>query len=137
MKERDDVQVVRNDSKFRDSYMKINQAYINEIKPIFVKSCFDCHGDTTVYPWYYKIPIVKQLIDYDIEESKKHLDFSKDFPFSGHEEPLRDLEAIRRTIRDDSMPPQRYQIMHQDKSLTKGEIKEVEEWIKESREILK
>ena len=67
--------------KEQKKYTKINQAYLKIVKPIFKKSCFDCHGNSTVYPWYYKIPGIKQLIDSDIREAKRHLDFSKDFPF--------------------------------------------------------
>lgn len=50
---------------------RINQEYLKTVKPIFQKSCFDCHGNTTVYPWYYKVPGVKQLIDNDIDEVKQ------------------------------------------------------------------
>lgn len=123
--------------EIKEKYIKINQEYIKNVKPIFKKSCFDCHGNTTVYPWYYKIPGVKQLIDNDIEDSKKHLDFSKDFPFISHDTPLKDLDAINKSIKYDSMPPFRYRIMHRDKKLTEDEVKQVEKWIRESKEILK
>lgn len=123
--------------ELKQKYTQINKIYIKTIKPIFKKSCFDCHGNTTNYPWYYKIPGVKQLIDHDIKESKKHLDFTKDFPFVSHETPLKDLDAIGKSIKDDSMPPFLYRIMHEDSKMTESEIKQVEKWIKESKEMLK
>lgn len=129
--------VVKPNAEIEEKYIRINQEYLKTVKPIFQKSCFDCHGNTTVYPWYYKIPGVKQLIDSDIKESKKHLDFSKDFPFVSHETPIKDLDAIGKSIKNDSMPPFRYLIMHGDKKLTKDEVKQVDKWIKESKEILK
>jgi hypothetical protein len=118
-------------------YKQINKNYLITVKPIFKKSCFDCHGDTTKYPWYYKIPGVKQLIDHDIKESKKHLDFSIDYPFKSHDTPINDFNAIGRSIRNNSMPPFRYLIMHDDAKLTEKEIKKIEQWINESKEILK
>ena len=130
-------EIVKPNVEIKEKYEKINQEYLKTVKPIFQKSCFDCHGNTTVYPWYYKIPGVKQLIDSDINESKKHLDFSKDFPFISHETPIKDLDAIAKSIKNDSMPPFRYLIMHGDKKLTKDEVKQVEKWIRESKEILK
>ena len=45
----------------------INQSYIKTIRPIFKKSCFDCHTSETNYPWYYKLPIAKQLIGHDVK----------------------------------------------------------------------
>src|SRR5258708_7302489 len=62
----------------------INEHYVSDVKPIFEKKCADCHGSVTVYPGYYKIPLVKQLMDSDIVEGHEHLDFSKGFPFAGH-----------------------------------------------------
>ncbi len=129
--------VVKANAEIEEKYIRINQEYLKTVKPIFQKSCFDCHGNTTVYPWYYKIPGVKQLIDSDIKESKKHLDFSKDFPFVSHETPIKDLDAIGKSIKNDSMPPFRYLIMHGDKKLTKDEVKQVDKWIRESKEMLK
>jgi hypothetical protein len=129
--------VVKPNAKIEEKYIRINQEYLKTVKPIFQKSCFDCHGSTTVYLWYYKIPGVKQLIDSDIKESKKHLDFSKDFPFVSHETPIKDLDAIAKSIKNDSMPPFRYLIMHGDKKLTKDEVKQVDKWIRESKEMLK
>ncbi|MBK8204899.1 MAG: heme-binding domain-containing protein, partial [Bdellovibrionales bacterium] len=72
---------------------RINELYKFNVKQIFQKKCFDCHSQNTQYPWYYKIPGAKQLIDGDIEEAKEHLDFSNDFPFGGHGAPSEDLEA--------------------------------------------
>lgn len=131
------VESMNPDVELKQKYKKINKRYIDKIKPIFKKSCFDCHGNSTQYPWYYKMPGIKQLIDHDIKESKKHLDFSKDFPFVSHETPLKDLSAIGESVKGHSMPPLRYRIMHSESKLTNDEIEQIENWIKESREILK
>jgi hypothetical protein len=40
-------------------------------------------------------------------------------------------------MKDVSMPPLRHRIMHRDSKITEDEMKQVEKWIKESREILK
>tara|TARA_R110002072_G_scaffold64203_2_gene159166 strand:+ start:4508 stop:5023 length:516 start_codon:yes stop_codon:yes gene_type:complete len=121
----------------KDTLRKINKEYVTTVKPIFKRSCFDCHSGQTTFPWYYKIPGVKQLIDSDIKEAKSHLDFSKDFPFISHVTPLKDLDAIGKAIKNGSMPPFQYRIMHGESKLTEEEIKQVEKWIKESQEILK
>ena len=120
----------------KKKYQKINSVYLKIIKPIFKKSCLDCHGVVEKFPWYYKIPGVKHYIDYDISESKKHLEMTKDFPFISHALPTDDLKGIIKTVKEGSMPPIRYWIMHPNSRLTKKEIKIVNDWVVESIGIL-
>ncbi|MDC1174176.1 heme-binding domain-containing protein [Bacteriovoracaceae bacterium] len=113
-------------------YKDINKEYLKTIKHIFKKSCFDCHSNQTTYPWYYKLPIIKGIIDSDILEAKKHLDFSDDFPFKSHEGPLKDLEAIKESIAKDVMPPFKYRVFHHKSKLTEKERKQISVWIEKS-----
>lgn len=115
----------------------INKEYKVKIKPIFKRSCFDCHSNKTNFPWYYKIPGVKQLIDSDIKEAKTHLDFSKDYPFISHGSPVNDLESISKSLKKGSMPPSQYLWLHSNSKLSNKEIKIIQDWIKRSLERLK
>ena len=114
------------------SYKSINESYINSIKPIFKKACFDCHSNKANYPWYYNVPGIKQLIDSDIKEAKSHLEFGESFPFKSHENPINDLKSIAKSIKNESMPPFNYRVMHSKSRLSNKEILEVEKWVKES-----
>jgi len=95
--------------------------YADQIKPIFQNKCLNCHGGQTVYPWYYKIPVAKQLIDSDVKEASEHIDMSRGFPFGGHGNPKDDLEAVRDAVNENSMPPFRYWILHFNLRLTQEE----------------
>ena len=126
------------DSKeVEEVYKKINTSYLKKIKPIFKKSCFDCHSSQTTYPWYYKVPGVKQLIDSDIKEAKSHLDFSNDYPFISHDTPENDLKSIEKSVSKKTMPPKRYLWMHNNAKLSQKEVEEIKKWVKESLEALK
>lgn len=114
----------------------INEKYVEKIKPIFQRSCFDCHSSQTRYPWYYRFPGTKELIDADIAEAKKHIDMDRDFPFEGHGTPSEDLEAIQATVRENTMPPWRYKILHWGSGLTEEEKQVILQWIEESRDKL-
>jgi cytochrome c peroxidase len=120
-----------------DYLKKINSHYLKDVKPIYQKKCFDCHGVVSKFPWYYKLYGVKQLMDNDIRTAKEHLDMSSDFPFAGHGTPVTDLEAIKRSIEDDSMPPFKYVIMHWDSPLTQNEEKIILKWVNSSLDKLK
>ena len=129
---------LNSDSKETEEiYKKINTSYLKKIKPIFKKSCFDCHSSQTTYPWYYKVPGVKQLIDSDIKEAKSHLDFSNDYPFISHDSPENDLKSIEKSVSKKTMPPKKYLWMHNNAKLSQKEVEEIKKWVKESLEALK
>lgn len=111
----------------------INVSYLLTIKPIFKRACFDCHSTQTRYPWYYNVPGIKQWMDSDIREAKKHMDMTHDFPFKGHGSPQKDFEAIRKVIQDNSMPPFRYKMMHWDAVMTDAEKEVVLKWVDENQ----
>ncbi len=119
------------------NYKKIKSTYIEKVKPIFKKSCFDCHSNQVEYPWYYNIPVIKQMIDSDIAEAKTHLDFSNDYPFKSHETPLKDLESIKQVVISGDMPPIEYNLLHPSKKLSDKEKSRVIDWVNKSMEILK
>lgn len=116
----------------REVWVKINENYLRDIKPIFQRSCFDCHTLETRYPWYYNLPGAKQLIDRDTREAMKHIDMTTDFPFKGHGSPSEDLEEIKKTIIKDTMPPFRYKIMHWRSRLTEEEKQKIIRWVEEN-----
>jgi len=121
----------------KEQYAQINTAYLTQIKPIFKAKCFDCHSTQTVYPWYSKIPGVKQMIEYDVREAKKHLDMTKGFPFISHETPIKDLKSIQEEIEEDEMPPLKYILGHWNARLTPIEKKIVSTWTTKSLQLLK
>ncbi len=120
-----------------DDIKHIGQMYHHHVKGIFQRSCGDCHSSNTKYPWYYKVPGVQQMIDKDIAEAKKHLDFTMDFPFRGHGSPEEDLSAIRKSIVDEKMPPFMYRLMHRHARLDENDKSLVLNWIDESLKLLK
>lgn len=126
-----------NSNQIIQTYETINTEYVKSVKPIFEKKCFDCHGNTTQYPWYYKVPGIKKMIDYDVREAKKHLDMSKNFPFISHTTPLKDLESIKKVSVEGDMPPLRYILGHWDSRLTESEKQSIIIWSKSSISILK
>ncbi|MBF0280807.1 MAG: heme-binding domain-containing protein [SAR324 cluster bacterium] len=111
----------------------IAKSYQETVQPIFEKKCYNCHSNTIDYPWYYKIPGIKQIINHDIEEAKSHLDLSDGFPFGGHGSPLDDLGAIAVSVLIDNMPPLRYKIAHQNSSLEVEEKLEILKWVVDSQ----
>lgn len=116
---------------------KINAAYIQDVRPIFKKKCFDCHSTVERLPWYYKLPLARQLMDYDMREAKEHLDMRQDFPFAGHGIPLADLGEIEEVVEEGSMPPWYYRLVRRGSALSLEEIEKIKKWTQESKELLR
>ncbi|MEA2572075.1 MAG: hypothetical protein QOI24_4076 [Acidobacteriota bacterium] len=47
-----------------------------DVKAIFRKSCYDCHSNETVYPWYNRVAPVSWLLASDVTGGRKKLNFS-------------------------------------------------------------
>jgi len=116
---------------------EINERYVKDVKVIFQNKCFDCHSSQTQFPWYQKIPVIKQWIQKDIDEAKEHLDMELNFPFKSHASPLEDLEAIDKTVAKNEMPPLRYRMTHAGSALTAEEKEIVHQWIQFGKKLLK
>ena len=121
----------------RAALEEINHVYQKKVRPIFKKACFNCHTSKTKFPWYYKLPFVKGQIDADIKEAKKHLEMGDSFPFGGHGNPYDDLDAIETSIKEGTMPPLKYQIMHWDAFISKEDKKAILQWVKSGKGKLK
>ena len=119
------------------NYEKINEKYLKNIKPIFKAKCFNCHSNTPIYPFYYKIPGITQMIDKDINEAKKHIDFSNNFPFISHETPLNDIKSLKKIALEGGMPPLKYILGHWDSKLAEEDTKSLLKWTEKAIEILK
>ncbi|MFH2132949.1 MAG: heme-binding domain-containing protein, partial [bacterium] len=118
--------------RMEDHLEVVNEAYQARVKGIFREKCMDCHGVPEAYPWYYKVPGIRQIIDDDIREAQKHLDMSDDFPFGGHGTPLSDLKALKAAMEDDTMPPFLYWMIHPDSRLDDEETDIILLWIEQS-----
>ena len=127
------IEIIKEDI---DIYSTINDKYLKNIKPIFEVKCFNCHSNQTKQYWYSNLPIVSSLIKKDIKDAKKHLDFSKDFPFISHDTPRNDLVSILKSFEKKTMPPFRYRIMHSESKISEGDIQKVKIWVEKSLDLL-
>lgn len=120
----------------QDALEIVHDDYVSNIVPIFRRKCFDCHTDRTEYPWYYKIPGIKQWIDSDISQAREHLDMSRGFPFASKNSIDHDLEEIGEVIESKEMPPKSYIFVHADARISEEDKQVLLDWVKRSRETL-
>ena len=88
-----------------------------EIEQMLRTTCYDCHSNETVYPWYSYVSPVKFLISKDTRDARKHLNFSEWEDYS-MEDQLEILDEISEEVGEGEMPMKIYPITHPDAKLS-------------------
>ena len=99
------------------------------VKVIMKNTCFDCHSDTTTYPWYNSITPVNYWLDEHIQDGKKHLNFSKWSAYSLKKKEHK-MDELHEEVEEGEMPLNSYKWTHDDANLTPEEIELVVNWAK-------
>lgn len=95
------------------------------------QACYDCHSNTTVYPWYNNIAPVSYWIAEHVKDGKKHLNFSEWQEYTPKKKNDK-LEEIIKVVDDKEMPLGEYTWMHKGAQLTKKQREDVVEWAKQA-----
>lgn len=100
----------------------------DSIQLILKKACYDCHSNSSSYPWYSNIQPVAWMMARHISKGKENLNFSDFGSYSGRRQ-ISKLKDIANQIKDDEMPIASYKLMHPDARLSQAEKKMIIDWI--------
>lgn len=104
-----------------------------DIRAILERSCFDCHSDRTVWPWYSEIAPVSWLVADDVEEGRKHLNFSRWGAYAQARQ-MTALGDIADEVGDGGMPLPNYIIIHSEAKLDSAARALIAAWADSERE---
>lgn len=94
------------------SQQQSNPEFVNFSKQLQI-SCANCHtAGLTEYPFYFKLPIAKQLIEQDIQEAQEDFPIDRSKLTGETSFTLKELRKIRKELRKDDMPPFQYNLIH-------------------------
>lgn len=100
-----------------------------EVFKIMKSSCFDCHSDTTNYPWYSNITPVNYWMDDHVKVGKKKLNFSKWGEYSLKRKEHK-MDELYEEVEKKNMPLDSYTWTHSEANLTDVQIKLIVDWAK-------
>jgi hypothetical protein len=103
-----------------------------EVRFTIDRACRDCHSEATRYPWYSYIAPVSLLINHDVKEGRRRLNFSKWSEYSVIRRE-RFLSEIANQVQDKGMPLAIYALIHGAARLSQGDIDAVFEWTQAER----
>ncbi|HVB79794.1 MAG TPA: heme-binding domain-containing protein [Candidatus Binataceae bacterium] len=102
-----------------------------QIEALLTRACYDCHSNQTRWPWYSHIAPVSWLVARDVALGRKELNFSEWGSYYPQTR-RRKLQWIGRVLREGSMPPWAYRLMHPRARLTGAERATLERWVESS-----
>ena len=107
-----------------------------DVQSILKTSCYDCHSNNTVYPWYAEIqPAAWWLADH-VKEGKKELNFSE-FASYKISRQYRKLEEINKEVKEDEMPLELYLWIHKNSKLRDEQKLILANWVKAVMDTMK
>jgi hypothetical protein len=107
-----------------------------DVQSILKTSCYDCHSNNTVYPWYAEIqPAAWWLADH-IKEGKKELNFSE---FASYRigRQYRKLEEVNKEVKEGEMPLESYLWIHKNAKLSDEQRLTLANWVTAVRDTIK
>ena len=111
------------------------QPFIEETKPndtvhkILKTACFDCHSNSTRYPWYSSITPVNYWLADHVNHGKKDLNFSEWATYSLKRKEHK-MKEVWEEVEKGKMPLDSYTWAHADARLSAEEVQQITEWAK-------
>ena len=98
-----------------------------ETDQLLRRSCYDCHSNTTVYPWYSHIQPVGWWLDDHVNEGKKELNFDEFTTYSLRRQ-YHKLEEVVEQVKEKEMPLNSYTWIHKEADLTVAQRQQLASW---------
>jgi hypothetical protein len=95
-----------------------------EVAAIVKRACYDCHSNTTVWPWYSLIAPVSWLVADDVKEGRAHMNFSE-WGLLGPDKATRRLQDACDEVKGGGMPLWQYRLIHPEARLNDEDVKAI------------
>jgi hypothetical protein len=100
-----------------------------QVKEAMKRSCYGCHSNETVWPWYSNVAPASWLVAYDVHQGRAAVNFSSWRRYTAAQR-LKMLKEINEEIADGAMPPFYYVYpMHLDARLSVADQRAFKQWI--------
>src|SRR5450432_4287705 len=104
-------------------YVRVPDTVMNILKT----SCYDCHSNHTVYPWYVNINPVGLWLKNHIDDGKQAINFSDLSNFTKKKLDHR-MKDIAEQVDSNEMPLASYIFIHKYAALDRGQIQIIKNW---------
>lgn len=84
----------------------------SQTRALAQRACFDCHSNETTWPWYSNVAPVSWLLQHDVEDGRRTLNFSE------WNRRQRGADEAAKTVQNGSMPRWFYIPLHPQANLS-------------------
>jgi hypothetical protein len=99
-----------------------------EVQAVLKRACYDCHSNATVWPWYSYVAPVSWYVAHDVNTARGHVNLQNWEAQVSPQEGLEHLGLVCKLIRNGTMPPADYRVMHKGTDVTPEETTAVCAW---------
>ncbi|HVI48753.1 MAG TPA: heme-binding domain-containing protein [Chitinophaga sp.] len=99
----------------------------DSVHTILKNACYDCHSNSTHYPWYAQVQPFGWWLAMHIRDGKKELNFSEYASYSTKRQRSK-LKSIKKQIDKGEMPLWSYTLAHPKARLTAAQKKAIINW---------
>jgi hypothetical protein len=99
----------------------------DDVSELLQNSCYDCHSNNTIYPWYSTIEPLGWWLSNHIKEGKRHLNFS-DFGSYSKAKQFHKLDQIMDEVKEGDMPLSTYTFGHPSAALKDSDKVAITNW---------
>lgn len=97
------------------------------VQSILTNSCYDCHSNSTHYPFYSYIQPLSYYLEKHIKKGKEELNFNEWSSYSRRKQ-VNKLNSIANQIQQKKMPLTSYTYLHPEAKLSEKQIEEMVRW---------
>jgi cytochrome c551/c552 len=98
-----------------------------QVKEILRRSCYDCHSNESVWPWYSYIAPASWLVSDDVTEGRAELNFSEWNSYDDKKKQKK-IKEIWEEVEEGEMPQWYYILMHPEARLSDADKKTLRDW---------
>lgn len=106
-----------------------------EVANLLKTACYDCHSNSTKYPWYSHVAPVSWLVAKDTREGREEVNFSNWTDYEMMDQ-LKILDDVYSVIEEEHMPLPIYITMHSEADLTPEQRQKIMAWAESTMDII-
>jgi hypothetical protein len=99
-----------------------------DVQAVLKRSCYDCHSNSTVWPWYSHVAPVSWYVARDVNVARSHINLQDWESQINEQEGKEHLGLVCKLIKKGQMPPADYRVMHKTANVTPAETDSVCAW---------
>ncbi len=98
------------------------------VSSILKRACGNCHSSQTDWPWYSHVAPVSWFVADDVNMGRSHINFQDWEAQENPKEAAEHLALICKEVREKTMPPLTYRILHKEARLSEEDVATLCAW---------